>query len=67
MILMGQSVMDALGPIPITSTAYVQLIAENTVMIRDTIILPVNSYLMCILSQDDELSHLQLRNYPAFL
>lgn len=66
LLLMGQSVMDALGPIPITSTAYVQLIAENTIMVRDSIILPANSYLRCVLSMDEELSHLQLRSYPAF-
>lgn len=66
MLLMGQSVMDALGPIPITSTAYVQLIAENTIMVRDTIILPANSFLRCVLAEDEEMSHLQLRSYPAF-
>lgn len=66
LLLMGQSVMDALGPIPITSTAYVQLIAENTIMVRDSIILPANSYLRCVLAMDEDLSHLQLRSYPAF-
>lgn len=66
LMLMGQSVMDALGPVPITSTAHVQLIAENTIMVRDSIILPANSYLRCMLSMDDELNHLQLRSYPAF-
>lgn len=66
LLLMGQSVMDALGPVPITSTAYVQLIAENVIMVRDSIILPANSYLRCVLAMDDELSHLQIRSYPAF-
>jgi len=66
LLLMGQSVMDALGPVPITSTAYVQLIAENTIMVRDSIILPANSYLRCVLAMDENLSHIQLRSYPAF-
>lgn len=65
MMLMGQAVMDALGPTPITSTAYVQLIAENTVMCRDTMILPANCYLRCILAIDDDMSHIQMRSYPV--
>ncbi len=65
LMLMGQSVLDALGPAPITSTAYVQLIAENTVMCRDSFILPANSYLRCILAMDDDMNHIQLRSYPV--
>ena len=66
MLQLGSSVMDAHGSIPVTSTAKVQLIGENTVMVRDTVILPANIYLRCILANDDTLSHLQLRSYPAF-
>jgi len=66
MLLMGQSVLDALGPAPITSSAYVQLIAENTVMVRDSMIIPANSYLRCILDSDESMSHIQRRSYPAF-
>lgn len=65
LMLMGQAVMDALGPTPITSTAYVQLIAENTVMVRDTFILPANCYLRCILAMDEDMNHIQLRSYPV--
>lgn len=61
-----QSMMDAMGTIPVTSTAYVQLIAENTVMVRDTLVLPANIYLRCRLENDNTLSHVQLRNYAQF-
>lgn len=65
-MLMAQSVLDAVSTIPITSTAYVQLIGENTVMVRDSLIIPANAYLRCILANDEQLSHIQLRSYPAF-
>lgn len=65
LMLMGQAVLDALGPAPITSTAYVQLIAENTIMVRDTFILPANCYLRCILAMDEDMNHIQLRSYPV--
>ena len=66
MLQTGSSVMDAFGSIPVTSTARVQLIGENTVMVRDTVILPANIYLRCILADDENMSHLQLRSYPIF-
>ena len=66
MLQVGSSVMDAHGSIPVTSTAKVQLIGENVVMVRDTVILPANIYLRCILANDEQMSHLQLRSYPHF-
>lgn len=62
----GQAVMDAYAALPVTSTARVQLIGENTVMVRDTVILPPNVYLRCILANDEQMSHLQLRTIPTF-
>ena len=66
MMQVGSSVMDSHGSIPVTSTATVQLIGENVVMVRDTVILPANIYLRCILANDENMSHIQLRSYPAF-
>jgi hypothetical protein len=63
----GQAVMDSYGQIPITSTHKVQLIAENTVMVRDSTILPPNIYLRAIIANDENLSHLQMRSYPYFV
>jgi|SRR6185312_1551251 len=61
-----QAVMDAMGSMPVTSTAYVQLIGENVVMVRDTVVLPANIYLRCILANDENMSHIQLRSYRSF-
>lgn len=67
MMLQGaQAVMDAMGSMPVTSTAYVQLIGENVVMVRDTVVLPANIYLRCILANDDNMSHIQARSYLQF-
>lgn len=66
MMNLGSSVMDAHGSIPMTSTAKVQLIGENVVMVRDTVILPANIYLRCIVANDENMSHLQMRSYHHF-
>ena len=66
MLQLGSAVMDAHGTIPVTSTARVQLIGENVVMVRDTIVLPANIFLRCIIANDENMSHLQLRSYRAF-
>lgn len=63
----AQAAMDAHANIPQTSTARVQLIAENTVMVRDSMVLPPNVYLRCILANDENMSHLQLRSFPDFV
>lgn len=66
MLQAGSNVMDSYGSIPITSTARVQLIGENVVMVRDTVVLPANIYLRCVLANDETLSHIQLRSYSYF-
>lgn len=60
------SVVGAADKIPMVSTARVQLIAENTIMIRDSVMLAPNSFLRCVLAEDENLSGLQLRSYHAF-
>lgn len=66
LLQLGQSVIDAGLPVPTSSTAYVQLIAENVVMVRDTAALPGNIFLRCILANDENMSHLQLKSYRHF-
>lgn len=66
MLQLGSGVMDTHSAIPITSSARVQLIGENVVMVRDSVIIPPNSYLRCILANDENMSHIQTRSYPHF-
>lgn len=62
----AQGVMDAQGAIPLTSTADVQLIGENTIMVKDLITIPTNCYLRCKIAHDDRLNHLQPTSYLQF-
>lgn len=62
----AQALMQSFDTIPITSTARVQLIGENTILIRDNIILSSNCFLRCILANDDELNNIPLRAYRHF-
>jgi hypothetical protein len=66
MLAAGGAVMDAMGNIPITSTARVQLIGENVVLVRDVCVLPPNIHLRCIIANDENMSHLQLKSYRDF-
>lgn len=55
----AQGVMQSRMPIPIVSTANIELIAENTVLVRENIAMPGNPYLRCVIESDSELNHLQ--------
>ncbi len=61
-----QGMMQAFDTIPVVSTARVQLIGENTILIKDNIILSPTSFLRCVLANDDELTNIQLRSYRYF-
>lgn len=62
----GMAMMDSFSPIPLTSTARVQLIAENTIMVKDTSPVISSAYIRCILANDDNMNHIQLRAIPPF-
>jgi len=62
----AQSMLDSYMPIPAVSVADLQLIGENTVMIRNAANLIISGYLRCIVASDEELSHIQIRSYIHF-
>lgn len=66
MLRLAEGMMDAHGAMPIVSSARVQLIAENTIMVRDNTFLPANCYVRVILANDENMSHIQLRSYHHF-
>lgn len=55
----AQGVLQSRLPIPIVSTANIELIGENTVLVRENIAMPGNPYLRCVIESDSELNHLQ--------
>lgn len=62
----GQAMMDAMSPTPIVSTAKVSLIGENVILVKDTSPPVANAFIRCVLANDENLSHIQLRSIPAF-
>lgn len=62
---LGSAVMEAQLRIPYTSTAKVQLIGENVVMVQDSILLPVDLYLRCQLENEENLNNIQVRSWPV--
>lgn len=64
--LAGMAMMDSFSSIPITSTARVSLIGENTIMIRDTAPIACYGYIRCILGNDENLTNMQMRTIPDF-
>lgn len=62
----GKAMVDALSSLPIPSSAKVQLIGENTVMVKDTVVASGVGLLRCILANDENFSHLQIRSIPYF-
>lgn len=47
-------------------TSRLELIAENTILIKDPVVSALGGTLRCILSNDDELNNLSVRSFVAF-
>lgn len=60
------SVMEAQLRTPHVGTARVELIGENVIMVQDSIILPQNLYLRCVLENDETLSNIRARSIHVF-
>jgi hypothetical protein len=58
--------MNAHASFPNSSTARCQIIGENTVLVKNNIRLTNMGNMRCVIGNDESLSHLQLRSYPAF-
>lgn len=62
----ANGLLKSFDSIPTTSTARIQLIAENTILVKEMSMLPGNCYLRCMLSNDEELSNIPMRAYMYF-
>ena len=65
-LIAGQAMMNAMSSMPVVSTAKVQLIGENTVLVKDVAPPVASSYLRCVLANDENMSHIQMRSIPVF-
>lgn len=61
-----QGLLDAVSPLPMIATGRISIIGENVVYIKDSIRIPSNSYMRCVVGHDEAMSHLQPRSYRAF-
>lgn len=66
MLRAGESVMNAMSSMPLTSNANVQLIGENVVLVKEFGMTSGVNFLRCIVAHDENMSHLQLRSHRAF-
>lgn len=62
----ADAVVDSHAPVPMVSTAYLRLIAENVVMVTEMVALPSNVELRCFLENDEDFSQLRTTAYPKF-
>lgn len=65
-VMMASAVMEAQLRPSHTNTARVTLVGENTVMVQDTVMIAANLYLRCMVAHDENMSHLQARNFRPF-
>lgn len=62
----GRQVMDSMSNIPTVSTASVELVNDNTVLIRDNKFFSHSYYLRCIIENDDNMNNINPRSYTNF-
>lgn len=62
----ASAVMASYDNIPVISTARVELISENVILIKDQIVLAANAFLRCIIANQENLENLQMRSYRHF-
>ena len=59
-------ILDSLASIPPIGNAYVQIIAENTVLIKDNFRTTQSYFIRCILANEENLANISPRSFLAF-
>lgn len=67
LVLTGQAMFDSFNLATMPSSARVDLIAENTIMVKDTNNTSGTGVLRCVVSNDENFSNLQIRSIPYFV
>lgn len=62
----ANAVFDSFSSAPVTGTAQLRLVGENTIHVIDRGFFIQSAFLRCIVESDRELSNLQVRTYLAF-
>ena len=53
-------------PIQVVSNALVYLVGDNTVLIKDSVIIPSTQHLRVVVENDENMNHIQPAYYPTF-
>ncbi len=62
----GQAVFDAMNSVPVTSTAKVRLVGENSILIQDSMPPAGHGFLRCTIANEEDLGNIQFRYIPVF-
>lgn len=65
-LMAAQAMIDSVTPIPVSSSARVELVGENTIVIRDLMPILGSTFIRCILDADENMSNLRRAAYPVF-
>lgn len=60
------SVVDSMDKIPFVASTRAELISENTILVKDPVLISPNAMLRCVLAEDENLSNIPLRAYREF-
>jgi len=66
LMVAASNLMNSHSSIPPVSTARAQIIGENTIMVKDNTRVMNNNYMRVIISDDENMNHLQKGSYLAF-
>lgn len=66
MLQAGQAVFDAMNSVPVTSTAKVRLVGENTILIQDSMPPAGHGFVRCTIANEENLGNIQMRYVPLF-
>ena len=62
----GQAAMDTMSSVPMVSTATVRLIAENTILVQDSMPPAGFGFVRCVIANEENLGNIRYRYVPLF-
>lgn len=62
----GRQMQRSVMPIQVVSNALVYLVGDNTVLIKDSVIIPATMMLRVVVENDENMNHIQPAYYPTF-
>ena len=66
LILAGNAMMNAMASAPAIISAYLEVIGENVILIRQNTTITNMNFIRCILANDEDMNNIQIRAYAAF-